>query len=140
MTDLDRLIEAVEAGAIPVLSASSFRAINSGIGVYVDHRASDALHAYNGSLDAALALHEALLPPQMCPLIDAILRPSGNVEWRAIIHEQGVLFPQKPRTELIVCGFDVVWNNPARAWLLAILKAYRETLTIQETQIARRLT
>ena len=63
-TALQSLADKVEAGDIRVLGPEAFSALNSGRGVYVDHQASDALHAYNGSLDAAMALHEALRPGQ----------------------------------------------------------------------------
>jgi hypothetical protein len=58
--------------------------------------------SYNGSLDAAKALHEAVLP-----------------EWLAVIDTDGAV-------EVSRGGWPAdatVTDNPARAWLIAILKA-----------------
>jgi hypothetical protein len=126
MTALDALIAAVETGVMP------------GVGKHGRHLAfvrawddaglsrvfaQDGHIAFHGSLDAAKRLHDALLPVEMCPHIDSILRPIGTMEWRAIIHEQGVRFPAIPLRVAVECGHDVGWNDPARAWLLAILRA-----------------
>lgn len=101
MTDLDKLIAAVEAG-----TATKYSVFNK-----YDHtwdamkfHGRDASLAYEGSLDAALRLHEALLP---------------GWRWNAW-----------------AVGGATVWNDianvytaddhiPARAWLLAILKALK---------------
>jgi hypothetical protein len=69
-----------------------------------------AWRAYNmASLDAALALHQAVLP-----------------EWSATIQLEGLCY---------VHGFDGEYSatsdTPARAWLLAILKALHEMETEQ---------
>lgn len=65
--------------------------------------ASEAAKAYHGSLDAAKALHEAVLPG-----------------W-------GWTFPHSEKCTLVHSDFleqhGHHHNNPARAWLLAILKA-----------------
>lgn len=93
MTDLDKLIDAVERGcALPL----SFICLTP-----EDHR--QAFRAYNGSLDAAKELHDALLP---------------GWEWN-----------------LASDGVASVWGNgptivsrskgTSRAWLIAILKAYK---------------
>lgn len=79
MNDLDNLIDAVEMG---VLKPESPHAGFEWKEVF------NILHAYNGSLDAAKALHEALLPDD---------------EWEISSYHA----------------------NPARSWLLGILKAYR---------------
>lgn len=99
MTDLDRLIEAVEAGALP------------GDATGADYGLPPALTgsptmmtiyaAFSGSLDAALALHDALLP---------------GWDW-------GVW-----NGEAMVSSADAEdhfgeASNPARAWLLCILRA-----------------
>jgi hypothetical protein len=60
----------------------------------------------NGSLDAAKALHEAVLP-----------------EWHWYVSKYGVariVIPSRLRPTPTVGRSD---NNPARAWLIAILKA-----------------
>jgi len=66
----------------------------------------------NGSLDAAKALHEAVLPGWVCRLkIGADYNPS-----------QAILEPLTPRSGN-PCGLSEWSETPARAWLIAILKA-----------------
>lgn len=96
---LDNLIEAVEAGWAPdVLEHSDAMSAK-----YI----RQVMDAYHGSLDAALALHEALLPG-----------------WRARIdvgtrrHRCWTVDPMNKKV-------DAYGSSPARAWLLAILRAYR---------------
>lgn len=99
MTDLDKLIDAVEGedidSAMP-LSDEQFRLLRVWSYIY---------NAYNGSLDAAKALHEALLPGW-----DWGRDPNGY-NWVSM------------HTNEIGCADN--GDTPARAWLLAILKAYR---------------
>jgi hypothetical protein len=67
---------------------------------------NDCKNAYNGSLDAAKALHEAVLP-----------------EWHWNVSKDGVariVIPSRLRTIPTVGRSD---SSPARAWLIAILKA-----------------
>ena len=69
-------------------------------GEYSHVRARDA---YNGSLDAAKALHDAVLP-----------------EWGWLLgseNEASVFYGENGKR------FDATSDNPARAWLLAILEA-----------------
>lgn len=97
---LDKLIEAVEAGTAHAAHFACCFEPGANSPYW------SAGLAYNGSLDAALALHEALLPG-----------------WR---------------WDLDASSTAGVWNTsdtlpaitghsptPARAWLLAILRAYR---------------
>ena len=104
MTDLDKLIEAVDAGSIAASDLDPFaRAFG------VTSAANDAHMAYRGSLDAAKALHDALLPGWV---FEVAVRPLGGpaaAVWRPKHKEM----------------FDAIANTPARAWLLAILKAHR---------------
>lgn len=100
MTDLDKLIEAVEGGSI---AKSDLDAFIPSLGLNSD--CNNALDAYRGSLDAAKALHEALLPGFRFRIDD----------FRAEIW-YGPAGPFIGESQV----------NPARAWLLAILKAYRE--------------
>jgi hypothetical protein len=73
----------------------------------------DWVSAFNGSLDAAKALHEAVLPGWVwCPEIGTDAPYEG---W---------LSPPASAD-----GFSVAATDPARAWLLAILEA----LISQET-------
>lgn len=77
--------------------------------------AFNAIEAYNGSLDAAKALHEAVLPGWRYTITNG---PSGDVVVVADTLD-------KP-----VDTFGISRNNPARAWLLAIL----DVLIAQEEQ------
>lgn len=98
--DLDKLIEAVDAGSIPRHDLDAFIPV-----LDLCSATNDALSAYNGSIDAAKALHEALLP--------------------------GCMWQRQPTGQFNIFDSDAdeigygVSDNPARAWLLAILKAYR---------------
>ena len=111
MTALDKLIGAVEAGE-PIEFRKANRAAFSTPcqDMALQLREEHCRHAFKGSLDAALALHEALLP---------------GCGWK---------------TQKLLCNdyYTVdVWGeyayseasgtapNPARAWLLAQLRAYR---------------
>jgi hypothetical protein len=99
------LIAMVEAGEWP----ADFLAIDNGI-----HGVTTATmySAFSGSLDAAKALHEAVLPDE-----------GWHVEWVA-------KYPRLAFTPAAWCA-SVGWGtryaayaaNPARAWLLAILRA-----------------
>ena len=99
MSDLGKMIEAVEAGECP-----DFCPLWHGVGL-----CTEAEGAFGGSLDAALRLHEALLPG-----------------WAAAVNTNGmaqVIGPAPDWSRHTGCATD----NPARAWLLAILKALRAT-------------
>jgi hypothetical protein len=66
--------------------------------------------AYNGSLDAAKALHEAVLPEWR--VTHAFGLVSGEVAKFNLTHNE------KPSTYVSAKS-----DNPARAWLIAIIKA-----------------
>lgn len=115
---LDRLIEAVEAGAAlpeshiyPQYSQKRYDASGLPWGEALDGSVGDAWAAYDGSLDAAKALHEALLPGWHWA-ISSEPDPETAIVWRLGAGEASGLHPE----------------NPAHAWLVAILKAYRSTL------------
>lgn len=114
MTDLDRLIEAVEAGTWDARAATSDGVLpESGMSGndWVDHY-GNAFQAFNGSLDAAKALHEALVPGWgWTSATDA-----HGEQWFCV-WDQGGDFESD----------EIYSDNPARSWLLAILKAYRDT-------------
>ena len=110
-TQIDALIAAVEAGDDPNLVLSCL----SDAGIILSNRTT-ALKAFNGSLDAALALHEALLPgwgyavsPQYAKVIDQVRSGDKNLSKEGFLRGKAMQGA----------------SNPARAWLLAILKAYR---------------
>lgn len=103
MTDLDKLIEAVEAG-VPFMSYHmGSNAIGYGMSV---------ADAFEGSLDAALKLHEALLPGWTRD-VDATA-PECGID--VTLHAPGSNGVSKGTND-----------SEARAWLLAILRAYRST-------------
>ena len=113
MTELDKLIESVEHGALP-------ESVFHGCSVIRGHWAyttgldymqrKNVYMAYNGSLDAAMALHEALLP---------------NCMWQRQPTGQFNIF-DRDADEI---GYGFCEGNPARAWLLAILRAHRSLHT-----------
>lgn len=126
MTDtkaLDALIEAVEAGnnfgIIPKAQAvlAEFDP-NYGVGETV-------CSAFDGSLDAAKALHEALLP--WWALQELSMWPGINGQCTATLWgthiKDGELWHHHSDGRQ-----DAASSTPARAWLLAILKAYRASL------------
>lgn len=112
MTDaLNKLIEAVEAGTWSP----------SGHPIEVMPNYTEFSGAYHGDLNAAKALHEALLPgwrvENLCQHVFkghwwcSLLRPTeGDEAGNITRHGRSVYI------------FDQV--SPARAWLLAILRAY----------------
>lgn len=110
MSDLDRLISAVEAcqGDAVSIFAKRLSIAARDRGEYWPLH--DVEKAFRGSLDAAKALHEALLAgPWSCIL--TVLPRAGAAD----LHWQGNMEP----------AFTGISSNPARAWMLAILRAYR---------------
>ena len=113
MTNIDKLIAAVEAGKWPPVHISG-----GGVGDYVGTikgpwSATDwflAKDACDGSLDAAHRLHEALLPGWgWCAATDA-----HSEQWFCVDDPSGSF-----ETE------ETYAATPARAWLLAILRALK---------------
>lgn len=109
MTDLDRLIEAVEAGDrdsfLAIMRAMAEKLLDDG-GRYWS--VYDTKKAFDGSLDAAKRLHDALLPGWVWNVVD-----SETTVWPA--------YPGDPKN--YQDGYSE--GNPARAWLLAILRAVK---------------
>lgn len=100
MSDLRKLIEAVEAGSIAnPTHANEFDAVGRENG--------SARDAYCGSIDVAKKLHEALLPG-----CSAVIQTNGTVQTIGPNYERHT---------------GVAVDNPARAWLIAILKACEAT-------------
>lgn len=100
MSDIRKLIEAVEGPAAIRRTWAKDALGSPHLSAYVDHAAN------GGSLDAARALHEALIPS--C---------QANVEL------SGEVWVLGDETEWMYIEAKV-YDNPARAWILAILKAY----------------
>ena len=97
---LQRLLDKVESGKV-----SQWFNWNSGIGSH----GPLARQAYNGSLDAAKALHDALLPGWIWQAGTGI-KPVSSY---ATIYPPGDFLNQH-------VGYNA---DPARAWLLAIIRA-----------------
>lgn len=121
MADLRKLIEAVEAGTLTKTAALGTVDVWPDRDDYLQ-TAEWIWRACYGSLDAAKALHDALLPgwgvASMCQLWD--VGPGGEFigigyDWSVELHEDrgSVQGPQASATA----------SNPARAWLLAVLHA-----------------
>lgn len=99
---LTDLLAKVEAGEwFPGLAQLSF----SGVQNY-----HNALNAYNGSLDAAKALHEAVLPGwRVCGMHQKYKSLRWSVSLDALNDPE--------------CKVVEMSDTPARAWLIAIIKA-----------------
>ena len=85
--------------------------------LWADLSHDQVMTAFNGSLDAAAALHKAVLP-EWHYAVDG--KPSGC---------EAQVFTVPTVDEIFMCDVEmeavatVNENNPARAWLLAILRA-----------------
>ena len=113
MTDLDKLIEAVEADAFEA-SPPRFNAFAAAFEAALGMKPSyvDGWGAYRGSLDAAKRLHDALLPGWSW----AIQNDAANVIF-STAHVARVW-------DIPVYSAECK-DNPARAWLLAVLRAVK---------------
>ena len=111
-TDLDRLIEAVEAGddaAFLRYNRAVFATPAQDVGLQL--REDDSYRAYRGSLDAAVMLLEALLPSAVWG------RSLDGVMWVSL----------SAKTVSIYGFYRGNSDSPARSLLLATLRAYRST-------------
>ena len=118
MTDLDALIEAVEAGDADFLASDgwieAWDAVAPSLQTYrmKSDGCSAAIGAYaahHGSLDAALRLHEALLHER------CVMSLTHSVRYDA-----KVCISDPFENEVWDSGAE--WLPPARAWLLSILR------------------
>jgi hypothetical protein len=120
VTDMERLIEAVEAGTVAqttnaIVRYATWQAVAIGPDLDTPGLAS---RAYNGSLDAALRLHEALLPGW-----------GWAVDWRddgfvmAWLSPNLNRMPEAERAAAPLVDERNYSGKPARSWLLAILRA-----------------
>ena len=101
---LSKLIEAVEAGAA---SMNDFAAVFPSETAYGPTTWGEAHKAFNGSLDAAKRLHDALLP---------------GWEWH-LGPSNAKVYPYNGSP---LKSWSGMADNPARAWLLAILRALEQ--------------
>lgn len=126
MTDLDKLIEVVELATLPepiFHGSSSVRghwAYNTGLDA---GQRRSVFMAYNGSLDAAKALHDALLPGWNATVNFGL----GYASVSSPDHKSRVTFWDGGSKWESVSGETYnaeVSDNTSRSWLLAILRAY----------------
>lgn len=117
LTALKELAEKVEAGAAPDYSLIRRGVVHDwdGVGDFVSR--SYAWNAYIGSLDAAKALHEAVLPGWLVSIVPIPSRLTATYSQDTVWHNAVRVF--KPH----VSGETAKNTDPARAWLLAILRA-----------------
>ena len=110
MTDrkkaMEALLEKVEAGEFDLRHNSTARQVFPYLSATFDDLGLTARDAFNGSLDAAEALHDAVLPGWSCAL-----NTNGGAQ---------VIGPNGERRH------GLKQDAPARAWLIAILKALIE--------------
>lgn len=118
MTPLRQLIESVEAGKYdsttdrPHRFNQFCRDWDAARGSYTNQFSEVAWRAYRGSLDAALALHEALLPGWR---IEGVHQKYKTKRWYVCMDKFDD--PDAKSSALNNHSF-------ARSWLLAILRAY----------------
>lgn len=108
MTDLDKLIELIENGQFSASIAMEC----------LPHPYElSAMSAHDGSLDAAKALHDALLPTtnQYSIVADPTCIKASVHAWPNGLRDANCAIEGEGWSEC----------NPARAWIIAILKAYR---------------
>ena len=83
-----------------------------------------ALAAFEGSLDAAKALHDAVLPGWPVRVMDHSQDYLGGHGWHACVNWPHMNAPEGRSAYLADSYSYTAWaNNPARAWLIATLKA-----------------
>lgn len=102
MNGVRKLIEAVERNDLSILSGHD---VKIALGMHGFSYMHSIMH--HGSLDAAKSLHDALLPGG-----SAVIQTNGTVQTIGPNHERHT---------------GVAVDAPARAWLIAILKAYEAT-------------
>ena len=82
----------------------------------------DAWKAYNGSLDAAKALHEAVLPNMPVSIVDMTHNYLGGHGWKVSVNWPHIEW-KRTFTANGPFSYKATNKDPARAWLLAILEA-----------------
>lgn len=108
---LQRLLDAVEAGTdVENHHAAAFPSENA----YGKCTWHDSLKASRGSLDAAKALHDALLPGWINRM-----NLCGQGAGVSVCHVE----LSDWETDFAICVDNAPVDNPARAWLLALIRA-----------------
>lgn len=116
LTALLAKVEAGEAKASDMSQAfGAFGAPEEGVSWFT-------YNAYNGSIDAAKALHDAVLPGLTIRLIDHGAEFEDVGRWNAKVNWEHISW-QPTFTAAGPFGHEGQCNNPARAWLIAVLKA-----------------
>ncbi|MFN3169255.1 MAG: hypothetical protein ACE37E_01020 [Hyphomicrobiales bacterium] len=104
---MERLEALKELEAAVMADKRPWREAGDADGKFSEFEAHHALNAFDGSLDAAKALHEAMLPGW-----DIQLTTYDDVNFEASVSEP-----------LAVKTFDGISIVMSRAWLLAIIRA-----------------
>lgn len=117
LTALDALIDAVDRGEFPV-TWDELNMAGVAHNSYGLPCRGYAWSAYNGSLDAAKALHDALLPGWRVEVF--------NIDGEVVLRRSRPI--DRAYGEAMWCG------EVARAWMLAILRAYRAQIGGDQTQ------
>ena len=119
MSELDKLIEAVEAGEPGEFRKANRAAFSTPCqDIALQLREEHCRHAFKGSLDAAKALHEALLPGWKKNMaFTEFADGSGAVTMFGPMPCDAGKWDFAPK-------FEARGDTQARAWLLAILRAY----------------
>ena len=117
MAALKNLIEAVEAGTATTRSfhCEPFETCQNG-------EFTNAVNAYFGDLNAAKALHDALLPGCSARMTDHGTEYDDVGRWHVKVNWEHMDW-QPSFTAAGPFGFSAHSNSPARAWLLATLRA-----------------
>lgn len=114
MSDLDKLIEAVDGGAVRPWVIEEMAAL-----IFHNSIWPMIAKSYDGSLDAAKSLHEALLQDWVFDITN-----DGGL----VCPKDYMTFGELPDH---IRAFDDYSGDPARSWLIAILKAYEAQHTVE---------
>lgn len=121
MTNIDKLISAINDGTLIGENLMVSRDVSEAMEDVAGESWGDVCSAYEGSLDAAKYLHEALLPDWR---VKGIHQFEAKQWYVVIFRQMGSMWPKwEPYPET-----QAVNDIAARAWLLAILSAYKTTL------------
>jgi hypothetical protein len=120
---LRELLAQVEAGEASCIRSMAHKAFGGRPYTFPKGEALWAGNAYDGSLDAAKALHEALLPGWSVEDMSQNGRVAGH-PWGIRLEKWDARVGGPVLSASAGWGYDnTPDSNPARAWLIAILKA-----------------
>ncbi len=114
MTRIDALRALYEAVKAEETLTTQFAAVFSNAGF------TEAIAAYSGSLDAALALHEVVLPGWLVGTMCQLLDVGDDMEYTGTASDWMVNLARCDGTMRID---SEIAATPARSWLLAIIAA-----------------